>query len=83
MDIRRLFKKELAAFSNDKFIMDGLANLAHRPGENLRKFMALSLTLSSDLRKANSTLDKTTKMRYNAQVCDCTLTAEAIGVSQE
>jgi len=43
----------------------------------------LSLTLSSDLRKANSTLDKTTKMRYNAQVHDCTLTAKAIGVSQE
>ncbi len=39
--------------------------------------------LSSDLRKANSTLHKTTKMRYDAQVRDCTLTANAIGVSQE
>ncbi len=43
----------------------------------------LSLTLSSDLRKANSTLDKTTKMRYDAQVRDCTLMAKAIGMSQE
>jgi hypothetical protein len=43
----------------------------------------MSLMLSSDLRKANSTLDKTIKMRYNAQVDNCTLTAKAIGVSQE
>ena len=37
--IRPLFKKEFAAFSDDKLIVDGLANLAHRPGKNLRKFM--------------------------------------------
>jgi hypothetical protein len=43
----------------------------------------VSLMLSSDLCKANSTLDKTTKMRYDAQVRDCTLTAKAISVSQE
>jgi hypothetical protein len=35
-----LFKKEFAAVSDDKLIVDGLANLAHRPGENPRKFMA-------------------------------------------
>jgi hypothetical protein len=39
--------------------------------------------LSSDLRKVNSTLDTTTKMRYNAEVRDCTLTGKAFGVSQE
>jgi hypothetical protein len=39
--------------------------------------------LSSDLVKAKSTLDKTTKMRYDAQVRNCTLTAKAIGMSQE
>jgi len=44
---------------------------------------AMSLMLSSDLCKANSTLDKTTKMRYHAQVHSCTLMAKAIGVSQE
>jgi hypothetical protein len=43
----------------------------------------MPLTLSSDLLKANSTLDKTTKMHYDAQVRDCTLMAKAIGVSQE
>jgi hypothetical protein len=43
----------------------------------------MSLTLTSDLRKANSTLDKTTKMHYDTQVHDCTLMAKAIGVSQE
>ena len=43
----------------------------------------LSLMLSSDLLKANSTLNKTTKMHYDAQVRDCTLMAKAIGVSQE
>ncbi len=37
--IRPLFKKEFAACSDDKLIIDGLANLAHRPGENPRKFM--------------------------------------------
>jgi hypothetical protein len=35
-----LFKKEFAAISDDKRIVDGLLNLAHRPGENPRKFMA-------------------------------------------
>jgi len=38
--IRPLFKKEFAAISDDKLIIDGLANLAHRPGENPCKFMA-------------------------------------------
>jgi hypothetical protein len=45
--------------------------------------MAMSFTLSSDLRRANSTLNKTTKMRYDTQVHNCTLNAEAIGMSQE
>ncbi len=35
-----LFKREFAAVSDDKLIVDGLANLAHRPVENPRKFMA-------------------------------------------
>jgi hypothetical protein len=35
-----LFKREFAAVSNDKLIVDGLTNLAHRQGENLQKFMA-------------------------------------------
>ncbi len=43
----------------------------------------LSLMLSSDLRKANSALDKTTKMYYNTKVHNCILTAKAIGMSQE
>ena len=38
--IRPLFKKEFAACSDNKLIIDGLANLAHRPGENPRKFMS-------------------------------------------
>jgi hypothetical protein len=38
--IRPLFKREFAAVSDDKLIVDGLANLAHRQGENPRKFMA-------------------------------------------
>jgi hypothetical protein len=38
--IRPLFKKEFAACSDDKLIIDGLANLAHKPGENPRKFMS-------------------------------------------
>jgi hypothetical protein len=38
--IRPLFKKEFAAVSDDKLIIDGLANLAHKPGENPRKFIA-------------------------------------------
>jgi hypothetical protein len=33
-----LFKREFAACSDDKLIIDGLANLAHKPGENPRKF---------------------------------------------
>jgi hypothetical protein len=36
--VHPLFKKEFAACSDDKLIIDGLANLAHRPGENPRKF---------------------------------------------
>jgi hypothetical protein len=32
-----LFKEEFAAVSDDKLIIDGLANLAHKPGENPRK----------------------------------------------
>jgi hypothetical protein len=39
--------------------------------------------LSSDLRKANSTLNKTTKMRYDTPMHNCTLAAKAIGMSQE
>jgi hypothetical protein len=38
--IRPLFKKEFTACSDDKLIIDGLANLAHKPGENPRKFMS-------------------------------------------
>jgi hypothetical protein len=38
--IRPLFKREFAAVSDDKLIIDGLANLAHRQGQNPRKFMA-------------------------------------------
>jgi len=38
--VRPLFKKEFTACSDDKLIIDGLANLAHRPGENPRKFMS-------------------------------------------
>jgi hypothetical protein len=38
--IRPLFKKEFAACSDDKLIIDGLAYLAHKPGENPRKFMS-------------------------------------------
>jgi hypothetical protein len=33
-------QEEFTAISNHKLIVDGLANLAHRPGENPRKFMA-------------------------------------------
>jgi len=32
--IRPSFKTEFAAFSDDKIIIDSLANLSHRPGEN-------------------------------------------------
>jgi hypothetical protein len=38
--IRPLFKRELATTSNDKLIVDRLANLAHRPGENPRQFFS-------------------------------------------
>jgi hypothetical protein len=38
--IRPLFKKEFATTLDDKFIVDGLANLAHRQGENPRKFFS-------------------------------------------
>ncbi len=34
-----LFKWEFAALSDEKLIVDSLANLAHRPGENPRKFL--------------------------------------------
>jgi hypothetical protein len=36
--IRPSFKTEFAAFSDDKLIIDGLANLSHRHGENPRMF---------------------------------------------
>ena len=35
-----LFKKEFAATSDVKLIVDGLTNLAHRPGENPQKFFS-------------------------------------------
>jgi hypothetical protein len=35
-----LFKQEFAALSDDRLIVDGLANLAHKQGENPRKFMS-------------------------------------------
>jgi len=35
-----LFKKEFATTSDDKLIVDGLANLAHRHGENPQKFFS-------------------------------------------
>jgi len=38
--IRPLFKKEFATTSDDKLIINGLANLAHRHGENPRKFFS-------------------------------------------
>jgi Zn ribbon nucleic-acid-binding protein len=38
--IRPLFKEEFAMTSDDKLIVDGLANLAHRQGENPRKFFS-------------------------------------------
>jgi hypothetical protein len=38
--IRPSFKTEFAAFSDDKLIIDGLANLSHRPGENSRMFFS-------------------------------------------
>ena len=38
--IRPLFKREFATTSDDKLIVDGLANLSHRHGENPRKFFS-------------------------------------------
>jgi hypothetical protein len=38
--IRPSFKTEFAAFSDDKLIIDSLANLSHRPGENPRMFFS-------------------------------------------
>jgi hypothetical protein len=38
--IRPVFKAELAAFSDDKLIIDVLAKLAHRPNENPRMFFS-------------------------------------------
>jgi hypothetical protein len=38
--IRPLFKREFGTTSDDKLIVDGLANLAHRHGENPRKFFS-------------------------------------------
>jgi hypothetical protein len=38
--IRPMFKTEFAAFSDDKLIIDGLANLSHRHGENPRMFFS-------------------------------------------
>jgi len=35
-----LFKREFATTSDDKLIVDGLANLAHKQGENPRKFFS-------------------------------------------
>jgi hypothetical protein len=44
-----LFKKEFTAVSYDKLIVDGLANLPDRQGENPRKFMARLEKLSNTL----------------------------------
>jgi hypothetical protein len=38
--IQPLVKREFAATSDNKLIVDGLANLAHRPDENPRKFFS-------------------------------------------
>jgi len=38
--LRPLFKKEFATTSDDKLIVDGLANLMHKHGENPRKFFS-------------------------------------------
>jgi len=38
--IRPLFKNKFATLSDDKLIVDSLANLAHRPRENPRKFLS-------------------------------------------
>ncbi len=38
--IRPLFKREFATTSDDKLIVDGLANLAHKHAENPRKFFS-------------------------------------------
>jgi hypothetical protein len=39
--IRPLFKREFATTSDDKLIVNGLANLSHRHGENPRRFFSL------------------------------------------
>jgi len=49
--IRPLFKREFAAVSDNKLIVDGLTNLAHRQGENPRKFMARLEKLLNTLHK--------------------------------
>jgi hypothetical protein len=46
-----LFKREFAAVSDNKLIVDGLSNLAHRQGENPRKFMARLEKLFNTLHK--------------------------------
>jgi hypothetical protein len=38
--IRPLFKRDFATTSDYKLIIDGLANLAHKQGENPRKFFS-------------------------------------------
>ncbi len=38
--IRLSFKTEFAAFSDDKLLIAGLANLSHRPGENPTMFFS-------------------------------------------
>jgi len=40
MRLRPLFKQEFTALSDDRLIMDGLANLAHKQGENPHKYMS-------------------------------------------
>jgi hypothetical protein len=49
--IHPLFTRELAAVSDNKLIVDSLANLAHRQGENPRKFMARLEKLLNTLHK--------------------------------
>ncbi len=44
--IRPLFKKEFATISDNKIIVDVLANLAHRPNKNPRKFFSPGETFS-------------------------------------
>jgi hypothetical protein len=49
--IRPLFKREFATTSDDKLIVDGLANLAHKQGENPRKFFSRLEKLSTSSMK--------------------------------